>query len=79
MFKDLSEYYAQETGQNLFEDETKTYFDPFSGFGNFFVVLFPLLDKHLQKKIPDQFRRIQHIFTNMLFFGEINQESASVI
>jgi len=59
----------------VWSDPTKKWLDPASGFGNFFMEVYPRLMKSLEHVIPEPSQRRRHILTQMLYMVEFNEES----
>lgn len=65
--------------REIWEDKTKTFFDPAAGKGNFPIYIVKKLFIHLQEHIPDEEERLRHIVENQLFMAELQPESAEFI
>lgn len=65
--------------RDVWEDKTKTFFDPCAGKGNFPIYIVKKLFVHLQEHIVDEKERLKHIVENQLFMAEYQRESAEFI
>ena len=65
--------------REIWEDKTKTWFDPAAGHGNFHIQILKRLFIHLQEHIPDETERLKHIVEKQLYFAEFQPESAENI
>lgn len=65
--------------RDVWEDSTKTFFDPCAGKGNFPIYIVKKLFIHLQEHIPDEVERLRHIVEKQLFMAEYQKESAEFI
>lgn len=65
--------------REIWEDKTKTFFDPCAGKGNFPIYIVKKLFIHLQEHIPNEEERLRHIVENQLFMAEFQRESAEFI
>tara|TARA_R110002153_G_C13195649_1_gene486484 strand:+ start:151 stop:615 length:465 start_codon:yes stop_codon:yes gene_type:complete len=65
--------------REVWEDKSKTFFDPCSGKGNFPIYIVKKLFIHLQEHIEDEEARLRHIIENQLFMAEYQRESAEFI
>ena len=62
--------------REIWEDKTKTWFDPCAGKGNFPILIIKRLFVHLQEHIVDEEERLKHIIENQLYMAEYQRESA---
>ena len=62
--------------REVWEDKTKTWFDPCAGKGNFPILIIKRLFIHLQEHIIDEEERLKHIIENQLYMAEYQRESA---
>ena len=65
--------------REIWEDKTKTFFDPCAGKGNFPIYIVKKLFIHLQEHIPNEEERLKHIVEKQLFMAEFQRESAEFI
>jgi type I restriction-modification system DNA methylase subunit len=65
--------------RDVWEDKTKTWFDPCAGKGNFPILILKRLFIHLQEHITDHEERLKHIIENQLYMAEFQPHSAYVI
>ena len=65
--------------ESVWEDKTKTFFDPCAGKGNFPIYIVKKLFIHLQEYIIDEEERLKHIVENQLYMAEYQRESAEFI
>jgi len=65
--------------RDIWEDKTKTWFDPCAGKGNFPILILKRLFVHLQEHIPNEEERLKHIIENQLFMAEYQPESAEFV
>ena len=65
--------------RDIWEDKTKTFFDPCAGKGNFPIYIVKKLFIHLQEHIPNEEERLKHIVEKQLFMAEFQRESAEFI
>lgn len=65
--------------REIWEDKTKTFFDPCAGKGNFPIYLVKKLFIHLQDAIADEEERLKHIIENQIYMAEFQRESAEFI
>ena len=65
--------------REVWEDKTKTFFDPAAGKGNFPIYIVKKLFIHLQEHIVDEEERLKHIVEKQLFMAEFQRESAEFI
>ena len=65
--------------REIWEDKTKTFFDPCAGKGNFPIYIVKKVFIHLQEHIVDEEERLKHIIENQLFMAELQRESAEFI
>ena len=65
--------------REIWEDKTKTFFDPAAGKGNFPIYIVKKLFIHLQEHIPNEEERLKHIVEKQLFMAELQRESAEFI
>ena len=65
--------------REIWEDKTKTFFDPCAGKGNFPIYIIKKLFIHLQEHIVDEEERLKHIVENQLYMAEYQRESAEFI
>lgn len=65
--------------REVWEDKTKTWFDPAAGKGNFPILILKRLFVHLQEHIVDEEERLKHIIENQLYMAEYQRESAEFI
>ena len=65
--------------REIWEDKTKTFFDPCAGKGNFPIYIVKKLFIHLQEHIINEEERLKHIVENQLYMAEIQKESAEFI
>lgn len=65
--------------RDVWEDKTKTFFDPCAGKGNFPIYLIKKLFVHLQEHIEDEEERLRHIVENQIYMAEYQRESAEFI
>ena len=65
--------------REIWEDKTKTFFDPCAGKGNFPIYIVKKLFIHLQEHIPDEEERLKHIVEKQLFMAELQPDSAEFI
>ena len=65
--------------RDIWEDKTKTFFDPCAGKGNFPIYIVKKLFIHLQEHIPNEEERLRHIVENQLYMAEYQKESAEFI
>ena len=65
--------------RDIWEDKTKTWFDPCAGKGNFPILILKRLFVHLQEHIPNEEERLKHIIENQLFMAEYQKESAEFV
>ncbi len=75
---------VEKENPGIFEDQEKTFIDPFSTAGLFVMELVRRLDEGLASQIPDQNERLRHILTRQVFemshnkiLHEITLESVS--
>ena len=78
MLDSLSQSYEEKYGENIFEDPTKTWFDPANGMSNFPLAIFTKLMIGLKVFFPDERKRKKHIIENMLYMSEINPKNCFV-
>jgi hypothetical protein len=62
--------------RNVWEDATKTWFDPCAGKGNFPILIIKKLFIHLQEHIIGEEERLKHIIENQLYMAEYQRDSA---
>ena len=65
--------------REIWEDKTKTWFDPCAGKGNYPILIIKRLFVHLQEHIPDEQERLKHIIEKQLHMAEYQRESAVFI
>lgn len=65
--------------REIWEDKTKTFFDPCAGKGNFPIYVVKKLFIHLQEHIVNEEERLKHIVEKQLYMAEIQKESAEFI
>jgi len=65
--------------REIWEDKTKTFFDPCAGKGNFPIYLIKKLFVHLQEHIEEEEERLRHIVENQIYMAEYQRESAEFI
>jgi len=65
--------------REIWEDKTKTFFDPCAGKGNFPIYIVKKLFIHLQEHIVNEEERLKHIVEKQLYMAEIQKESAEFI
>lgn len=65
--------------REIWEDKTKTWFDPAAGHGNFHIQVLKRLFIHLQEHIPDETERLKHIVEKQLYFAEYQRISTQNI
>ena len=69
----------QKLPREVWEDKSKTFFDPCAGKGNFPIYLVKKLFIHLQEHIVDEGERLKHIVENQIYMAEYQRESAEFI
>ena len=79
MLKDIEEYWLKNKNENIWSNESLTWFDPASGMGNYPIAIFYKLMEGLKDKITNVFERKKHIIEKQLFMGEINKKNCFVI
>ena len=62
--------------REIWEDKTKTWFDPCAGKGNFPILIIKRLFIHLQEHIIGEEERLKHIIENQLYMAEYQRDSA---
>ena len=79
MLKDIEEYWLKNKNENIWSNESLTWFDPATGMGNYPIAIFYKLMEGLKDKIINVFERKKHIIEKQLFMGEINKKNCFVI
>lgn len=79
MLKDIYNYWMEKTGNNIWEDDYITWYDPAAGMGNYPIAIYYKLMDGLTKKIPNYEERKKHIIENQLYMGELNKKNCFVI
>ena len=65
--------------REIWENKTKTFFDPCAGKGNFPIFIVTNLFTGLQEHIIDEKERLRHIIEKQLFMAEYQRESCEFI
>jgi hypothetical protein len=64
--------------KEVWSNPNMKWLDPANGIGNFPMIVFERLNKGLERKIPDEKKRKEHIIKNMLFMVELNTKNVAV-
>jgi hypothetical protein len=64
--------------ESVWSDPDKKWLDPANGIGNFPMIAYMRLMKGLEKKIPNDQKRSEHIIEKMLFMVEINPKNVKI-
>jgi len=79
MLKDIQEHWMTHKKENIFENETLTWYDPAAGMGNYPIAIYYKLMDGLKNKIPDEKERKKHIIEKQLYMGELNKKNCFII
>ena len=79
MLKDIETYWKTLKNENIWENETLTWYDPASGMGNYPIAIYYKLMEGLKTKIPNEPKRKKHILESQLYMGELNKKNCFII
>ncbi|AYV79921.1 MAG: putative site-specific DNA-methyltransferase [Gaeavirus sp.] len=79
MLHDLEEYWTIKHKENIWTNDTITFYDPASGMGNYPIAIYYKLFEGLKSKIPNDNKRIKHILEKQIYIGELNKKNCSII
>ena len=74
----LIEELMNKLDPEVFKNKDLKWLDPANGVGNFPLVVYGMLMKHLKKAIPNDARRSDHILRNMLYMVELRADNYKV-
>jgi len=77
MLKEIESYWMKKRNQNIWSNDSLTWYDPASGIGNYSIAIYYNLMEGLKDKIPDVESRKKHIIEKQLFMCELNGENCS--
>jgi hypothetical protein len=78
MLDKLDGVYTKEHGKSIFSEKNLKWFDPAVGIGNFPIIVYQRLMKHLIAIIPDEEDRRKWILENMLYASELTPKNIHI-
>jgi hypothetical protein len=79
MLRDIEVYWLGKYKENIWSNETLTWYDPCAGMGNYPIAIYYKLMDGLQDKIPNKTKRSKHIIEKQLYMGELNIKNCFII
>jgi len=79
MLRDIEVYWLNKYKENIWNNETLTWYDPCAGMGNYPIAIYYKLMDGLQDKIPNKSKRSKHIIEKQLYMGELNKKNCFII
>jgi hypothetical protein len=78
MLKDIELYWNKKYNENIWNNETVTWYDPATGMGNYPIAIYYKLMEGLKKQILNDEKRRTHILENMLYVSELTQKNVFI-
>jgi len=79
MLKDIEDYWLKNKNENIWTNESLTWYDPATGMGNYPIAIYYKLMEGLKTKIPNEEQRKKHIIEKQLYMGELNKKNCFII
>ena len=79
MLKDIEDFWMDKNNENIWTNETLTWYDPAAGMGNYSIAIYYKLFQGLKNKIQDEDLRKKHIIEKQLYMGELNKKNCFAI